>query len=462
MSKKASVKALGCRLNQYEAVEMQGRLEASGYEIVAFGEKADLGVINTCTVTNEADAKSRNVIRRFIRQNPEALTVVVGCYSQMDANSIAMIKGVDYVIGNHDKMNFLDHVDDIKPSTPVIVRDRISREDFSIGFVGDPQFEQRANLKIQDGCDFMCSFCVIPFSRGRARSRELDDLISEVGRMVQSGVQEIILTGVNLGTYSSKSKNFLNLIEMISSFNGLKRIRISSIEPTTIPEAIFDWMADNSHPLMPYLHVPMQSGSDEILNLMKRKYSLLEMSEFFERAVSKIPKVCIGTDLMVGFPGETNDHFEETCETFMNFPFSYCHVFTFSERKGTAAYRMQKQVRMDERRKRSAHLRRLSSSKRMEFFKKHEGKIVEVLLENPKGNMISGYTDNYVKVLLDKCDLTKPNKLINVKLIETYPEFSTRRLLVSEWVDGVKLTQASKKISCFRTMSFLMIIVNYF
>ena len=424
MSKKASVKALGCRLNQYEAVEMQGRLEASGYKIVAFGEKADLGVINTCTVTNEADAKSRNVIRRFIRQNPEALTVVVGCYSQMDANSIAMIKGVDYVIGNHDKMNFLDHVDDIKPSTPVIVRDRISREDFSIGFVGDPQFEQRANLKIQDGCDFMCSFCVIPFSRGRARSRELDDLISEVGRMVQSGVQEIILTGVNLGTYSSKSKNFLNLIEMISSFNGLKRIRISSIEPTTIPEAIFDWMADNSHPLMPYLHVPMQSGSDEILNLMKRKYSLLEMSEFFERAVSKIPKVCIGTDLMVGFPGETNDHFEETCETFMNFPFSYCHVFTFSERKGTAAYRMQKQVRMDERRKRSAHLRRLSSSKRMEFFKKHEGKIVEVLLENPKGNMISGYTDNYVKVLLDKCDLTKPNKLINVKLIETYPEFS--------------------------------------
>ena len=424
MSKKASVKALGCRLNQYEAVEMQGRLEASGYEIVPFGEKADLGVINTCTVTNEADAKSRNVIRRFIRQNPEALTVVVGCYSQMDANSIAMIKGVDYVIGNHDKMNFLDHVDDIKPSTPVIVRDRISREDFSIGFVGDPQFEQRANLKIQDGCDFMCSFCVIPFSRGRARSRELDDLISEVGRMVQSGVQEIILTGVNLGTYSSKSKNFLNLIEMISSFDGLKRIRISSIEPTTIPEAIFDWMADNSHPLMPYLHVPMQSGSDEILNLMKRKYSLQEMSEFFERAVSKIPEVCIGTDLMVGFPGETNDHFEETCETFISFPFSYCHVFTFSERKGTAAYRMQKQVRMEERRKRSAHLRRLSSSKRMEFYKKHEDKIVEVLLENPKGNMISGYTKNYVKVLLDKSDQTKPNKLIKVKLIETYPEFS--------------------------------------
>ena len=163
--KRASVRALGCRLNQYEAIEMEGRLKSSGYEIVSFGERAELGVINTCTVTNEADAKSRNVIRRFIRKNPNALTVVVGCYSQMDANRIAMIEGVDYVIGNHDKINFLDYLDNEKPEVPVIIRERISREDFSIGFVGEPKFEQRANLKIQDGCDFMCSFCVIPFSK---------------------------------------------------------------------------------------------------------------------------------------------------------------------------------------------------------------------------------------------------------------------------------------------------------
>ena len=185
--KKASVKALGCRLNQYEAIEIEGRLKASGYDIVSFGECADLGVINTCTVTNEADAKSRNVIRRFIRKNPKALTVVVGCYSQMDANKIAMIEGVDYVIGNHDKINFLNYIDEVKPEVPVIVRERISREDFSIGFVGEPEFEQRANLKIQDGCDFMCSFCIIPFARGRARSRNLEDLLEEVQRMVQCG-----------------------------------------------------------------------------------------------------------------------------------------------------------------------------------------------------------------------------------------------------------------------------------
>jgi threonylcarbamoyladenosine tRNA methylthiotransferase MtaB len=268
--KRASVRALGCRLNQYEAIEMEGRLKSSGYEIVSFGESADLGVINTCTVTSEADAKSRNVIRRFIRKNPNALTVVVGCYSQMDANRIAMIEGVDYVIGNHDKINFLDYLDNEKPKVPIIVRERISREDFSIGFVGEPKFEQRANLKIQDGCDFMCSFCVIPFSRGRARSRDLEDLLNEVHRMVENGVKEIVLTGVNLGTYFSHGVDFLGLLEKISQEPNLTRIRISSVEPTTIPEEIFYWMADENHPLMPYLHVPLQSGCDKILKRMKK------------------------------------------------------------------------------------------------------------------------------------------------------------------------------------------------
>ena len=237
-NKRASVHALGCRLNQYDAIEMEGGLKSSGYEIVSFGESADLGVINTCTVTNEADSKSRNVIRRFIRKNPKAITVVVGCYSQMEAGRLAMIEGVDYIIGNHDKMNFLDYIDEQKPEIPVIVHERISREDFSIGFVGQPQFEQRANLKIQDGCDFMCSFCVIPFSRGRARTRELNDLLEEVNRMIVSGVQEIILTGVNLGTYSSNGVNFIGLIEKLCTVEGLNRIRISSIEPTTIPDDI--------------------------------------------------------------------------------------------------------------------------------------------------------------------------------------------------------------------------------
>lgn len=428
--KKASVHALGCRLNQYEAVEMEGRLKSSGYDIVSFGEEADLGVINTCTVTNEADSKSRNVIRRFIRKNPQALTVVVGCYSQVNANRIAMIDGVDYIIGNHDKMNFLNYLGDEKPEVPVIIRERISREDFSIGFVGEPKFEQRANLKIQDGCDFMCSFCIIPFSRGRARSREINDLLDEANRMITNGVREIILTGVNLGTYHSGGVNFLGLIEKLASLEGLDRIRISSIEPTTIPTELFQWMADDQHPLTPYLHIPLQAGCNSVLKNMKRRYGIEEMLDFFNSAKMEIPKLCIGTDLMVGFPGESEKDFLETSNFFTHSPLSYCHVFTFSERSGTPASKMKNQVPMDLRRKRSAQLRRLSSSKRMDFHKGQEGNLETVLIENPKDNYFTGYTPNYTRVLVENAGHDISNQLVQVRLNHASPEFIDAELIL--------------------------------
>ncbi|MFL2929509.1 MAG: tRNA (N(6)-L-threonylcarbamoyladenosine(37)-C(2))-methylthiotransferase MtaB [Opitutales bacterium] len=428
--KKASVHALGCRLNQYEAVEMEGRLKSSGYDIVSFGEEADLGVINTCTVTNEADSKSRNVIRRFIRKNPQALTVVVGCYSQVNANRIAMIDGVDYIIGNHDKMNFLNYLGDEKPEVPVIIRERISREDFSIGFVGEPKFEQRANLKIQDGCDFMCSFCIIPFSRGRARSREINDLLDEANRMITNGVREIILTGVNLGTYHSGGVNFLGLIEKLASLEGLDRIRISSIEPTTIPTELFQWMADDQHPLTPYLHIPLQAGCNSVLKNMKRRYGIEEMLDFFNSAKMEIPKLCIGTDLMVGFPGESEKDFLETSNFFTHSPLSYCHVFTFSERSGTPASKMKNQVPMDLRRKRSAQLRRLSSSKRMDFHKGQEGNLETVLIENPKDNYFTGYTPNYTRVIVENADHDISNQLVQVRLNHASPEFIDAELIL--------------------------------
>ena len=213
---KASVQALGCRLNQYEGQSIEGKLRSRGYEIVPFGEDANLGVINTCTVTNEADAKSRNVIRRFSRKNPDAITVVVGCYSQTSANEVAMVEGVDYVIGNHDKMNFLDYVGEQKPASPVVIRERIDRSDFSMGQVGEVRFEQRSNLKIQDGCDFMCSFCVIPLPVVVPVQRDWSDLFEEAEQMVQKGVREIVLTGVNLGTYMSNGKK-------LSRFNRITR-----------------------------------------------------------------------------------------------------------------------------------------------------------------------------------------------------------------------------------------------
>ena len=430
--KKASVKALGCRLNQYEALAMEGKLKAAGYEIVSYGEDADLGVINSCTVTNEADAKSRNAIRRFIRKNPEAMTVVVGCYSQMAANRIAMIDGVDYVIGNHDKLNFLDYLTDDKPTSPVIVRERISREDFSIGFVGDPDFEQRANLKIQDGCDFMCSFCVIPFARGRARSRDWEDLFEEVGQMIRKGVREFILTGVNLGTYESSGNDFLALVEALADLQGVDRLRISSIEPTTIPDELFDMMADPGHSLMPYLHIPMQSCCDRTLGGMKRKYGMKEMTDFFDRAVQAIPQLCLGTDLMVGFPGETESEFEETCDRFLELPFAYCHVFTFSERAGTPAAKMDKQLQMEEKRLRSARLRRLSAAKRMSFHEKQLGQVFRVLLENPKDEFYSGYTDHYVRVVVPQAPAGLENRMALVKLEKATPEFIEGSLLSYE------------------------------
>ena len=420
---KASVYALGCRLNQYEGLAIEGKLREKGYEIVPFGEKADLGVINTCTVTKEADSKSRNTIRRFSRNNPTSITVVVGCYSQTSANDVAMVDGVDYVIGNHDKMNFLDYVAEEKPSHPIVVRERIDRSDFSIGYVGEVHFEQRANLKIQDGCDFMCSFCVIPFARGRARSREWGDLFSEARQMIASGVREIVLTGVNLGTYHSNGKNFLKLVESLSNLSNLDRLRISSIEPTTIPTELFEWMADASHPLMPYLHVPMQSGCDKILSLMKRRYSLSKMNAFFMKAIESIPEVCIGTDLMTGFPGESDADFEQTCNTFLKFPFSYCHVFTYSERSGTPAEKSEVHIPMHERRRRSSHLRRLSSAKRMEWHETFIGKSVRVLLENPKNGFYGGYTENYLKVMVPESLPALANRFANVKIGDVRPEY---------------------------------------
>ena len=426
---KASVQALGCRLNEYEGRLIEGKLRNQGYDIVPFGEKADLGVINTCTVTNEADAKSRNVIRRFARNNPHATTVVVGCYSQISANEVAMVEGVDYVIGNHDKLNFLNYIGEEKPETPVIVRERIDREDFTVGYVGETHFEQRANLKIQDGCDFMCSFCVIPFARGRARSRDWDDIFTEAKEMIRKGVREIVLTGVNLGTYQSEKRSFIDLIISLTELEGLQRLRISSIEPTTIPAEIFPLMNAPTNPLMPYLHVPMQSGCDKILGLMKRKYSLNEMKEFFHEVIQQIPEICIGTDLMTGFPGEEEADFQETCETFLSGPFSYCHVFTYSERDGTASQRLSNQVPMEIRRKRSSKLRSLSASKKMDWHQNQIGKVFNVLIENPKNGMYAGYTENYLKIMIGEDHPELANKFARVRVKEAMPEYCLGELI---------------------------------
>ncbi len=418
------MQTLGCRLNQYETNVIRNKLEEAGYRIVPFDSEADLAVINTCSVTNAADAKSRNAIRRFTRVNPRAVTVVVGCYSQVGYKEITEIPGVDYVIGNNDKLNFLDYLDEEKPDRPVIIRDRIAREDFSVTYVGDAPFEQRANLKVQDGCDFMCSFCIIPFTRGRARSRDFANLLDEARSLAGRGVRELVLTGVNLGEYSNSGKGITEVTDALGEIDGVARIRISSIEPSTIPEALLARMAVPEHPLLPFLHVPLQAGCDRTLARMRRKHGVKEVVEFMERAVALMPDLCIGTDLMVGFPGETEEDFLKTCHTFIEQPFAYCHAFSFSERDGTPAARMSKQVPVPERHRRSAHLRRLSSTKRYEFDERQIGRVAKVLFENPRDGFWPGYTENYVRVAVPRVgEVNLANRLAEVRLLRSAADY---------------------------------------
>ena len=422
--KRASLHTLGCRLNQYETKLIRDKLELAGYDIVPFDQSSDLGIINTCTVTNLADAKSRAEIRKFIRRNPEAKTVVVGCYSQMGYKDIARIEGVDVIIGNQDKLNVLNYLSEEKAETPIIVRDRINKDDFTISHVGDLPFTQRANLKVQDGCDFACSFCIIPQARGRARSRDFQNVIDEAKALVERGVGELVITGVNIGTFDNSGYDILGLTDALNDLDGVNRIRISSIEPTTIPTELFDRMRDQDHALLPFLHIPLQSGSDEVLAHMKRRYTLKEYIDFIHLANDSVPNLCIGTDILVGYPTETERHFQETCETFTQNPFAYCHVFTFSERSGTRAARIpaNEQVPMEERHRRSAHLRRLSAKKRHDYAQSYVGQTVRVLFENPKDDFWPGYTDNYIRVISkDSRDLT--NKMAMVTLTSVEADF---------------------------------------
>ncbi|MGI6459243.1 MAG: radical SAM protein [Candidatus Hydrogenedentales bacterium] len=278
--RRAAIHTLGCRLNQSESGILAELLRREGYELVPFGEPAELGVVHTCTVTREADAKSRQLIRAFIRTNPHAYVAVLGCYAQTGYQALAAIDGIDLICGNQEKMNLLEFVRQGKNMAPLVVRDRIQRDDFTIEFAGDAPTERRANLKIQDGCNFLCSYCVIPFARGRSRSREMDNLVDEARALIARGAKELVLTGVNLGCYTWEGHTIVEVVDRLNELPGLARIRISSIEPTTVPEELLERMAEPAHALTPYLHLPLQSGSDTVLRRMKRRYTCREYVEF--------------------------------------------------------------------------------------------------------------------------------------------------------------------------------------
>lgn len=453
-ARRASVHTLGCRLNQSESQMLVDQLTASGYAVVPFGQEADLGIINTCTVTREADAKCRKSIRQFITRNPEAFVAVVGCYSQLGAEALAGIGGVDLIVGNQDKMSVLDYVGWGKNEDPVVVRDRIDGSDFSIRFFGDTPFPDRANLKVQDGCDFFCSFCVIPFARGRARSRNWENTLAEARTLAGRGVREIVLTGVNIGTYSSGGRDIVCLVDALDQIDGVSRIRVSSIEPTTVPDALLDRMADPSHALLPFLHLPLQSGSDRVLRRMRRKYTAEAYREFACKAIEWVPDLCLGTDILVGSNGESREDFEQTCRFFNELPFSYCHVFPFSEREGTLAVKRAASdpeaagvIPVPERNRRCAQLRRLSAVKRRTQMISALGSVREVLFEKQNEGAWPGYTDNYIRVRVDLPGIEDArNCRALVRLDRVCADFMSGTVI--DWIDVPESVNAADALSC--------------
>lgn len=413
---KVSFYTLGCRLNQAETAIIKRGFEADGYQIVNFNDPADLVVINTCTVTANGDADTRRTVNKVNRINAEAKIALVGCQAQVQREKLLELPGVQWVVGNGVKMQLAKVLAEAGTDTPQVITPTIERKSFTIPIAGIDPGRTRANLKIQDGCDFFCSFCEIPFARGRARSREFDDIQKEAEQLVAAGYKELVLTGINIGTYSYEGESLANVLIGLLRFTNLKRIRISSIEPTTIAED-FIRVINSNKKFCRYLHIPIQSGCDEILQAMKRKYTVSEFVKFLSFANDKIPDVCLGTDVIVGFPGETDVHFDETYQMLLESPFAYFHVFSYSDRDHTRSRKSINKVEKSVIHERSKRLRELSLRKRTSFFDRFIDREMPVLFEQKKNGFWTGLTDNYIRVKTES-DINLENEIVQVRLEE--------------------------------------------
>ena len=401
---------LGCKLNYSETSAIGRLFEEGGYGVVNFNEGADIYVINTCSVTDFADRKCRKVVRQALRQAPHANVVVVGCYAQLKPQEIAEIPGVDLVLGAAEKFRILDYVDNLSkaPGNGLVHAGEVAEaRDFVNAFsFGD---RTRSFLKVQDGCDYKCSFCTIPLARGKSRSDTVENVIANARKIADMGVKEIVLTGVNLGDFGNgteviegvkpkKEAMFIDLIRELDKVEGIERFRISSIEPNLLTDEVIEFVA-TSQRFVPHFHVPLQSGNDKQLKAMRRRYK----RDLYESRVVKIKELmshcCIGVDVIVGFPGETEEDFLETYRFVNELDVSYLHVFTYSERENTLAAEMPDAVPIHERRRRNEMLRILSEKKKRYFYSQHLNEARKVLFENSKTpGQMTGFTDNYVKI----------------------------------------------------------------
>ncbi len=413
--KKVSFYTLGCRLNQSETASVERTFEAEGYEVVDFQQPADMVVINTCTVTKNGDADTRRLVRKAGRINPKTRIALIGCQAQTQKEQLTKLPNVSWIVGNARKMDLVSIVQELDAKdVPQVIVPTIPRKSFTVPIAGIDRKHTRANLKIQDGCDFFCSFCEIPYARGRARSRKFENILVEAKALVAAGHKELVLTGINIATYKQKNKTITDVIEALEQIVGLERIRISSAELTTIPQDVIEKMAGQTR-LCRHLHIPLQSGSDTVLKLMKRKYSAQEFGDFIQNAYETVPQVCIGTDIIVGFPGEGKKEFEQTLNFVNQLPIHYFHVFSYSKRTMTKSQNFLNKVSSNVVQKRSKILRELSLKKRHDYYSSFIGTTQKVLFEQKKEEYWTGLTDNYVRVNL-KSSKRLTNQFLDVQI----------------------------------------------
>jgi threonylcarbamoyladenosine tRNA methylthiotransferase MtaB len=430
-TKKVAFHTLGCKLNYAETSIIGNSFLKRGFSITNFDSRADVYVINTCTVTENAERECRQIIRRALRQNPNGFVIVTGCYAQLRPEQIQNIEGVDLVLGTKEKFEIFNFIDSFEKKDLACVHVSSFEElnDFGPAFTPIPEDRTRAFLKIQDGCDYKCSFCTIPLARGLSRSQSEEETVSQFNELVEKGYKEIVLTGVNVGDYGAKiGTNLYQLLIKLIKVSGDFRIRISSIEPNLLSDEIIELIAKEEK-LCKHFHIPLQSGSDKILKRMQRRYLSRLYAERIEKVKSFIPNAGIGVDVIVGFPGEDENDFRSTQEFIANLPVSYLHVFTYSERPGTPAAEMKEQVPKDERRRRTNTLRILSARKKYQFYLEMLGSEQKVLFEHRDDDgTIKGFTSNYIRVVTNSNDeLT--NKFADFKLIELKNEFVTGEIL---------------------------------
>ncbi|SDS25005.1 threonylcarbamoyladenosine tRNA methylthiotransferase MtaB [Maribacter dokdonensis] len=442
MKKKVAFYTLGCKLNFSETSTIARSFADEGFERVDFSEKADMYVINTCSVTDNADKKFKTIVKKAQKINADAFVAAVGCYAQLKPEELADVDGVDLVLGATEKFKITDYINDLTKNDHGQVHScEIADADFYIGSyaIGD---RTRAFLKVQDGCDYKCTYCTIPLARGISRSDTLENVLKNAADISEQGIKEIVLTGVNIGDYGKgefgnkkHEHTFLDLVKALDDVDGIHRLRISSIEPNLLKNETIEFVAQ-SKTFVPHFHIPLQSGSDDLLKLMKRRY----MTNLYKERVAKIreviPNCCIGVDVIVGFPGETEEHFLETYHFLNDLDISYLHVFTYSERDNTPAATMNGVVPNKVRNKRSKMLRGLSVKKRRAFYESQLGNDLTVLFEGEnKEGYIHGFTENYVKVK-SPWNPALVNTLHKVKLTEIDNDGLVRFNFVKEEVEA--------------------------